>query len=435
MKTSFFTERRKELMHRLGKGAIAIIPTAPAARRNADSEYPFRFDSDFHYLTGFEEPEAVAVLLPGDKKPFRLFCRESDPARELWDGRRVGLFGARKDYGADRALPIQELTEALPRMLEGCERIFYAIGSHAQLDELVPKWIAGLRRQIRTGVQVPEQIHALEPLLHELRLIKQPEEIALMREAARISVAGHRRMMRSCRPGLFEYQLEAEFVHECQWQGAHHQAYAPIVAGGANACTLHYVANDQPLGDGDLVLIDAGAEYQGYAADISTTFPVNGRFSKAQRALYELVLAAQQAALVEVAPGNHWNMPHEAAVEVLTKGLVELGLLKGPVSRQLKREGYKKYYMHRTGHWLGRDVHDVGRYKMGDQWRLLEPGMVLTVEPGLYIPAKDKKVDKVWRGIGIRIEDDVLVTKEGHEVLTAGLPRTPDEIETWMSAP
>lgn len=434
MKAAFFAKRRKALMSHLGKDAIAIIPTAPAVRRNADTEYPYRFDSDFHYLTGFDEPEAVAVLLPGDKQPYRLFCRESDPSRELWDGKRAGLGGARKDFGADLALPIGQLAEAIPKMLEGRQRLFYGIGSHAQLDELVPRWIAHLRRQNRTGVQVPEEIHALEPVLHEMRLIKQPQEIALMREAARISVAGHKRMMQSCRSGLFEYQLEAEFVHECQWQGARQQAYPPIVAGGANACTLHYVTNDQRLEDGDLVLVDAGAEYQGYAADISTTFPVNGRFGKAQRALYELVLSARQAAIAEVKPGNHWNMPHEAAIRVLTRGLVDLGLLKGPVSRQLKREGYKKYYMHRTGHWLGRDVHDVGRYKIGEDWRLFEPGMVLTVEPGLYIPANDKKLDKVWRGIGIRIEDDVLVTEEGHEVLTAGLPRTPDEIEAWMGS-
>lgn len=432
MKADFFAKRRKALMKRLGAGAIALVPAAPAVRRNADTQYPYRPDSDFHYLTGFDEPEALAVLLPDDKQPFRLFCRPADPARELWDGPRAGLEGARKRYGADLALPIEALNEALPGMLEGRVRILYAIGSHAKLDELVPRWIAGLRRQGRSGVEVPEQILALEPLLHEMRLIKQPQELELMREAARISVAGHRRMMRRCRPGLFEYQLEAEFVHECQWQGARHQAYPPIVAGGANACTLHYVANDQPLRDGDLVLIDAGAEYQGYAADISRTFPVNGRFSKAQRALYALVLAAQEAALAEVAPGRHWNAPHEAAVEVLTRGLVELGLLKGPASRQLKREGYRKYYMHRTGHWLGRDVHDVGRYKTGDDWRLFEPGMVLTVEPGLYIPARDRKVDKVWCGIGIRIEDDVLVTERGHELLTPGLPRTPDEIEAWM---
>ncbi len=426
--------RRRRLLQQMGKKAIALIPTAPVHTRNNDVEHPFRPDSDFFYLTGFAEPEAIAVLLTGKKPNFILFCRERDPEQERWNGYRAGLDGARKATGADLTYPIECFDEQLPALLEGRKRIFSAIGAREELDLKLLRQLRQLQGKGRSGVQAPESMHNLDALLHEMRLIKSPAEIERMQQAASISARAHCRLMHQVRPGQMEYQLEAEFVHQCQQQGATRQAYPAIVAGGANACILHYVDNDRPLADGDLVLVDAGGEYAGYAADITRTFPVNGRFSPAQRSLYELVLKAQLAAIQQVRPGNSWNAPHEAAVEVLTRGLVKLGLLKGSASRQIKREGYKRFYMHRTGHWLGMDVHDVGAYKRGDSWRTLESGMVLTVEPALYIDADDKKVDKRWRGIGIRIEDDVLVTADGHRVLTDEVPKQVDEIEALMAS-
>ncbi|MEO5343989.1 MAG: aminopeptidase P N-terminal domain-containing protein [Gammaproteobacteria bacterium SHHR-1] len=428
-----YASRRRRLLQQLGKQALAIIPTAPTRLRNNDVEHPFRPDSDFFYLTGFTEPEAIALLLTGKRPNFILFCRERDPKLERWNGLRAGLEGARKLSGADQVFAIEEFEQRLPQLLEGRRRLYYAIGSHALLDRLLPQGIRRLQGKGRGGAQVPESLHNLDLPLHEMRLIKSPAEIELMRQAASISAQAHAQLMRWLRPGMMEYQLAARFEHECQQQGARRQAYPAIVAGGANACILHYTDNDCPLRAGDLVLVDAGGEYQGYAADITRTFPVNGRFSPEQRALYELVLQAQQAAIEQVRPGNPCNAPHEAAVQVLCRGLVKLGLLKGPASRQLKRGGHKRFFMHRTGHWLGLDVHDLGSYQQGDDWRCLEAGMVLTVEPALYIDADDKKVDKRWRGIGIRIEDDVLVTAEGHQILSQEAPKQVDEIESWMA--
>ncbi len=433
MKATEFRRRRRELMRRMGKNSIAIIPSARPQTRNRDNHFPFRQDSDFHYLTGFPEPEAAAVLAPNSDTPFTLFCQPSNSDKTRWEGALQGLEGAQKYFGADLALPIEELDSHLPKLIGEATTLYYRFGSHPHLDRNLPRWVGEMRLRHRGGDQAPRSIHALDHLLHEMRLIKSPAEIAIMRQSTQIAAAAHRQLMSHCRPGMWEYQLEAEFAHACTYQGARELAYPSIVGGGANACVLHYLNNSDQLKDGDLVLIDAGCELNCYAADITRTFPVNGRFSPPQRALYELVLAAQEAAIEQVRPGASWNAPHEAAVKTLAKGLVKLGLLKGTVSQQLKQSGFERYYMHRTGHWLGLDVHDVGYYKKRGDWRPLEPGMVLTIEPGLYINPDDRRVDKKWRGIGIRIEDDVLVTQDGHEVLTQNAPKQPDDIEALMN--
>ncbi len=430
-----FKKRRRQLMRMMGQGSIAILPAAPVAQRNRSVEYPYRPDSDFYYLTGFPEPEAVAVLIPGRTHgEYILFCRERDPEQERWDGARAGQEGAVAEYGADDSFPIGDLDEILPRMLEQCERVFQAIGCNPALDKRMSEWINAIRNQTRAGIQGPLEFIALDHYLHDMRLYKSPAEIKAMRAAARISAQAHKRVMKQCRPGLMEYQLEAEFVHECSLQGARNQAYSPIVGGGKNGCVLHYIDNKDELQDGDLLLIDAGCEYDYYASDITRTYPVNGRFTEAQRTLYELVLKAQEAAIAEVRPGNHWNDPHAAAVKVITKGLVDLGILKGRVSALIKSESYQRFYIHRTGHWLGMDVHDVGDYKIDGEWRLLEPGMALTIEPGLYIPAGSKGVAKKWWNIGIRIEDDVVVTKDGCDILTKDAPKSVREIEHLLSS-
>lgn len=431
---SDFKQRRKKLMRQMKRNSVAILASAPASIRNRDVEYPFRQHSDFHYLTGFHEPEAVAVLAPGRKQgEFVLFCREFDPEKAIWTGRHAGLEGARKDHGADEAFPIEELDEQLPLLLENRDRVYFPIGHDADLDHVVMAAVNELRGRTRNGVQAPYEFIALEYLLHEQRLVKSPEEIRIMKKAVEVSVRGHLRAMRACRPGRHEYEIEAELTHELALHGMRSQAYPSIVAGGANACVLHYTENKAILRDGDLLLIDAGAECENYASDITRTFPVNGQFSKPQRLIYELVLEAQLAAIDAVRPGRRWIEPHEAAVKVLTRGLVRLGLLEGKVSKLIKDEAYKKFYMHRTGHWLGMDVHDVGAYMIDGKWRELLPGMVLTVEPGLYIASDSLDVDPCWRGIGVRIEDDVLVTKDGPEVLTAALPKSVPEIEALMA--
>ncbi len=434
MNKTEFARRRKRLMQAMGRDSIAILPSSPVRQRNRDVEYPYRPDSDFFYITGFTEQEAVAVLVPGRPHgEFILFCRERDPEMETWHGRRAGLDGAIEQYGADDAFPITDIDDILPGLLENRERVYYAMGCNPEFDRQVMEWINLLRKKSRAGVHTPGEFIALDHQLHDMRLYKSAAEIKMMRQAARISAKAHVRAMQVCQPGMMEYQVEAELRHEFMRGGARFQAYPAIVGGGANGCILHYTENDAPLHDGDLLLIDAGCELQCYASDITRTFPVNGRFSKEQRALYEVVLEANYAAIEQVRPGNHWNHPHEAALKVLTRGLVRLGLLKGSVSSLIKNEEYRKFFMHRTGHWLGMDVHDVGDYKIGDEWRVLEPGMVLTIEPGLYVAEGTKGVAKKWWNIGIRIEDDVLVTRDGCEVLTNGVPKEPDEIEAIMA--
>jgi Xaa-Pro aminopeptidase len=433
MERKEFARRRRQLMKMMGQDSIAIVPTSPERLRNRDVEYPFRPDSDFYYMTGFPEPEAVAVLVPGRPHgEYLLFCRERDPQMETWTGRRAGTQGAVDEYGADDAFPVGDIDDILPGLLESREKVFYTMGSNPEFDARLMGWVNRLRRESRSGRRAPDEFVSLEHLVHDMRLYKSRAEIALMRTAARVAAAAHCRAMQHCRPGMMEYEIEAQLLWELRSAGMV-PAYSPIVGAGENGCVLHYTQNNARLGDGDLLLIDAGAENDCYASDITRTFPVNGRFSAAQRALYEVVLAAQLAAIRQVKPGNHWNAPHDAAVRALTRGLVALDVLKGRTPALVGQEAYKRFYMHRTGHWLGMDVHDVGDYKVGGEWRVLEPGMVLTVEPGLYIPGGSKGVSRRWWGLGIRIEDDVLVTKSGNEVLSAGVPKTVVEIEALMA--
>lgn len=428
-----FSRRRKNLMAQMEPNSIAIVPSAAEKVRNRDVDYPFRQDSDFYYLTGFGEPDAVLVLLPGRRHgQYILFCRDRDPEMELWDGYRAGPEGACAEYGADDAFPIGDIDDILPGLLEGRERVYYAMGRHDDFDRRVMQWVNVIRSKVRAGAHPPGEFLDLDHLLHDMRLFKSAAEIRLMRKAGKISANAHIRAMRACKPGIAEYQLEAEIQHEFARNGARFPAYSSIVGAGKNACVLHYIENADIARDGDLILIDAGCELEHYAADITRTFPANGRFSKEQRALYDIVLRAQQAAIAVVKPGNHWNQPHDETVRVITEGLVQLGLLKGKVDKLIAKEAYRDFYMHRAGHWLGMDVHDVGDYKIGDEWRVLEPGMVLTVEPGIYVSPNNTKVAKKWRGIGIRIEDDVVVTKDGCDVLTADVPKAVEDIEALM---
>lgn len=428
---SEFSRRRRQLMQTMGEGAVAVLPAAPERRRSRDIFHPYRQDSDFWYLTGFPEPDAVMVLVPGrSQAEYILFCRERDAEREAWDGPRSGPDGACEHYGADDAFPITDIDEILPGLLEGSERIFHAMGRQPDFDRHVLEWVSHLREQGEGGNEAHE-IVALDHVLQDMRSYKSRVEVDCLRRAAEITVGAHRRAMRACRPGMVEYEIEAEILHEFRRHGLS-AAYPSIVGGGGNACILHYIDNAQTLNDGDLLLIDAGCEYGLYASDVSRTFPVNGRFSRDQAALYELVLAAQEAALDTLKPGAGWNDAHAAVVATLTEGLVDLGILHGSVSELTESGAYRRFFMHRTGHWLGLDVHDVGEYRVDGHWRELEPGMVLTVEPGLYIPAGSEDVDPRWWDLGIRIEDDVLITRSGHEILSSGLPRTVAEVEAEM---
>lgn len=434
MRKDEFARRRRLLMKMIGKGGIVILPAVPEKVRNSDVLYHYRPDSDFFYLSGFAEPESVAVLIPGRPHgEYVLFVRDRDVTRETWDGRRAGPEGAVRDFGADDAFPISDIDDILPGLMENCERVHYTMGLHQEFDQRVIGWVNSLKGQSGAGVTPPQEFVALDHLLHDMRLFKSSGELDAMRRSAAIAVAAHERAMRFTQPGRMEYEVMAELLHEFRRSNAD-ISYHPIVGGGENSCILHYHENSEELKKGDLLLIDAGCEYELYASDITRTFPVSGRFTPAQRAIYEVVLEAQHAAIEKTRPGNHWNDPHHAAVKVITQGLVKLGLLKGKVPNLIRDGEYRRFFMHKTGHWLGMDVHDVGDYKVGDQWRVLEAGMVLTVEPGIYIPAGTKGVAKKWWNIGIRIEDDVAVTREGSEVLTAGLVKDADAIEKWMQA-
>jgi len=429
-----FADRRRKLMELMAPDSIAIVPAAPECVRNRDVHHPFRQDSDFQYLSGFGEPEAVLVLIPGrEHGESVLFCKERNPEKELWDGFLAGPEGAIGTFGLDDAFPIADIDDILPGMIEGRSRVYYPLGKDHNFDARVMDWIKVIRSKVRAGAHPPGEFVALEHLLHDLRLYKSANEIKVMAKAGEISAEAHRRAMKRARRGGHEYNLEAELIHTFMEHGARSTAYPSIVGSGANGCILHYIENSAPLKEGDLVLIDAGCELECYASDITRTFPVSGRFSAEQKALYEVVLSAQYAAIDAVRPGNHWNHPHEAALRVLTGGLIDLGLLSGSVEDAIANEAYKPFFMHRTGHWLGLDVHDVGDYKVGGAWRELEPGMALTVEPGLYIAPDNTTVDAKWRGIGIRIEDDVVVTREGCRVLTNAVPKTIPEIEALMA--
>lgn len=427
-----FSRRRQQLMERMGPNSIAILPNASVAIRNRDVHYPYRSDSHFFYLSGFDEPESVIVLIPGRAHgEYLLFCRERNPEREMWDGRRSGQTGAVNDYNADDAYPITDLEDILPGLLEEKDKVFYTIGNIPTFDQKIMGFFKQLKQQ-RHGKHAPMEIVELDHYLNELRLYKSAQEIKALRQAITISAKAHIRAMQFSQPGVWEYQVEGEITHEFYQHGCRSAAYPAIVGGGANGCILHYVENQCQLKDDTLLLIDAGAEYDYYAGDITRTFPVNGRYNTAQKIIYQIVLDAQKAAIAEVKPGNHWNQPHEAAVAVLTAGLLRIGLLQGELSTLIETQAYKPFYMHRTGHWLGMDVHDVGDYKIDGQWRLLEAGMVLTVEPGLYIQANET-IDKKWHDIAVRIEDDILVTATGHEVLSALAPKEIDEIEQLMA--
>ena len=429
-----FSRRRRQLMRMAGREAIVIVPAAAEHLRNNDAHYPYRQDSDFHYLTGFGEPDAVLALVPGRSQGEAiLFCRERDRAREQWDGHRAGQEGAVADYGMDDAFPIEDIDDILPGLIEGRSRVYYHFGRDSDFDLVLMGWVNSVRSRVRQGARPPHEFVALSHLLHDLRLYKSRAELRLMRKSAQIAAEAHRRAMRATRAGLNEHEIEAELLHAFRKHGAV-PSYEPIVGGGANGCVLHYRANNAELRDGDLLLVDAGAEYQCYASDITRTWPVNGRWSPEQRALYELVLAAQLDAIAEVRAGRAFDAYHEAAVRTLTRGLCKLGLLAGSVEKNLREHGYRKFYMHKTGHWLGLDVHDAGDYRIDGEFRMLEPGMVVTVEPGLYIAPDLKGVPAKFRGIGIRIEDDVVVTDGEPEVISAGAPKDADEIEALMAA-
>lgn len=426
--------RRSALAENMGENAIAILPSSKLLTRNNDAEYPFRQDSDFYYLTGFNEPEAVLALIPGrEHGEAVLFCRERDPAKEMWDGKILGPDGAIQKLGVDDAFPVTDIDEILPGLIEGRDKVFYALGRDPQFDARIMEWVNVIRSKVRSGAHPPGEFVALEYPLHELRLFKSKAEQKLMQRAGEISAQAHINAMKASKPGLYEYSLEAELLYHFVREGARFPAYSTIVGAGDNACILHYIENNEKLKDGDLVLIDAGCELDCYASDITRTFPVNGKFTEAQAEIYQIVLDAQIAAIEATKPGNHWNHPHEAAVDVIVDGLIELGVLKGTREEVLETESYKQFYMHRTGHWLGLDVHDVGEYKTGGEWRVLEPGMALTVEPGIYIARGSKGVAKKYQGIGVRIEDDVVVTKSGNKVMTESVPKSISEIETLMA--
>ncbi|MEP6485035.1 MAG: Xaa-Pro aminopeptidase [Rudaea sp.] len=428
-----FARRRTQLMRIIGDDAICIVPAAQETVRNNDSHYPYRQDSDFHYLTGFPEPDAVLALIPGrEHGQTILFCRERDAEREAWDGPRAGPEGAVSRFGADDAFPIDDIDDILPGLIEGRSRVYYHFGRDVEFDLKLMAWVNSVRAQVKRGAVAPHEFVALGHILHDLRLYKTRSELRLMRKAAKIAAGAHTRAMQIVRPGMNEHEIEAELLHEFRRNGAV-ASYEPIVGGGKNGCVLHYHANNAVLNDGDLLLIDAGAEFDCYASDITRTFPVNGKFSPEQRALYDIVLKAQNAAIDEVRPGRPFGAYHDAAVKAIVVGLIKIGLLKGSVDKNIRDQTYRSFYMHKTGHWLGLDVHDVGDYRVDGEFRELEPNMVVTVEPGIYIAPDAKHVPAKWRGIGIRIEDDVVVTRGDPEVITASAPRDADAIEALMA--
>ncbi|AWF82963.1 Xaa-Pro aminopeptidase [Microbulbifer sp. A4B17] len=428
---SEYARRRNRLMAELPAGSLAIVSSAGEQLRSRDTFFSFRQDSDFLYLCGFDEPEALLVLVPGRTQgETLLFCRERDAEKEKWDGPRLGPERAVQQCGLSDAFPIGDLDDILPGLLEGRERVYFPMGRYAHLDRRIRNYLERITAAPNTG-GAPEMVD-IDYQLRELRLIKSAQEIRLMEQAAKISAEAHCRAMTRCQPGLYEYQLEAALLHTFVDSGARESAYPTIVGGGSNALVMHYCSNSAQLHDGDLVLVDAGCEYRGYAADITRTYPVNGSFSGPQRAVYEIVLAAQQAAIEQVSVGNHWDHPHLASVETITQGLVDLGLLRGDTQGLIESGAYRRFYMHRVGHWLGMDVHDVGDYRVHGSWRQLEAGMVMTIEPGIYIPENDENIPAQFRGIGIRIEDDVALTSKGPQVLSAAAPKAIEDIEYTM---
>ena len=434
IKLKEYARRRRQLMRRAGEGSLIILQAAPARIRNNDAHYAYRQDSDFLYLTGFRDHDALLVMVPDDGEGKSiLFCRERDPTREMWDGRMVGLDGAVDEFGMDEAHDISEMEKRLKDMLPDRERIYHDLGRDPLFDQQLIGWVNELRGVARKTFHAPEEIHALHDMLHDMRVYKSREELAVMRKSAKVAIEAHETAMRTCVPGMNEADIHAGLLHtfirnRCE------ASYLPIVAGGANACVLHYITNDEELRDGELLLIDAGAELDGYASDITRTFPINGSFTPQQRDLYNVVLEAQRQAIDSVRAGKQWQDVHDTAVRMATSGMVDLGILEGEVDELIESEAFKRFYVHNTGHWLGLDVHDVGEYTIDGHSRELEPGMVLTVEPGIYIPPDTGDVDECWRGMGIRIEDNVAVTRDEPRVLTDGLAKTADEIEALMAA-
>ncbi len=434
MNNSEFKKRRQQLMEIMGEGSMAIIPAAPEHIRNCDLHYPYRQDSHFYYLTGFPEAQALAVLVPQRKQgQYILFCREIQREKETWQGNRAGLEGACEIYGADDAFPITDIEDIVPGLMESCHRVYYPMGYYQEFDDQVVEWMNQLRGRVRDGVVAPSEMVALDYVLQEMRLYKTEAEIEAIRASTFVSMRAHKRAMLFCRPGLYEYELEAEIVHELMRSGCRETAFPTIVAGGKNGGMCHYTANSDILNDDELVVVDAGAELDHYASDIARTYPINGHFTKPQKILYELLLKAQRAAINKIYPGNQWNEPYQASVEVITQGFIEIGLLVGKFDVLMEEEAYKRFYtQHHIGHWLGMDAHDQGNYKVDEVWRELEPNMVMTVEPSLSIPVQEDIAEEWWN-INISIEDEVLITENGHEVLTADLPKTVAEIEALMA--
>lgn len=434
IKMTEYAKRRKQLMQDIGPLGIVIIPSSNEILRNGDAVYAFRQDSDFYYLTGFNEPEAILVLMPKRREgEYILFNRVRNREHEIWDGPRAGQEGACEKFLADEAFPIETFEEQLSSLLVGRESVHYPIGKNKKLDDIIIRSMNSVRAKVRSGLSAPVALIDISPSLHEMRLFKSADEIAVMQKAVDITGRAHVRAMEVCKPGMYEYQLEAELMHEFNCHGARFAAYNSIVGSGKNSCILHYVTNNEKINDGDLVLIDAGAEYENYASDITRTFPANGRFSKEQRAIYELVLSAQLAVIKAIKPGALFSVMQEIVVKVITQGLIDLGLLKGKLSTLIEKQAYTPFYMHRAGHWLGLDVHDAGLYRVDGKWRKFEPGMVVTVEPGIYISADTPGVHKKWHNIGVRIEDDVLVTQKGNDVLSKHIPKQVADIEGLMA--
>jgi len=430
-----FSERRSELSKKVLDDSAIIVASSPVKSRISDTDYLYRQDSNFYYLSGYEEPESILLIRPYAKKDqFIIFCRDRDPLKEQWDGFRSGQKGAVEDFGANKSLSISSVDSLMPELLEGAKNIYYSMSSPCGLDQRISTWVDQIRLNTRAGAEPPQNLLSLDSIIHEMRLLKSDEEIEVMKQAAEITTEAHIRAMKAVQPGMFEYQLEAEYLYAFNKNGARAPAYNSIVGGGNNACILHYVENNSELKDGDVVLVDAGCEYKYYASDVTRTFPVNGSFTEEQKQIYSVVLEAHRQSMGQLKPGNKWNLAHEKSVEVIVEGLIDLGIIKSSKQEAIDTGEYSKYYMHRIGHWLGMDVHDVGSYKRDGDWRDLEPGMVMTIEPGIYILDSLEGVEDKWKGIGVRIEDDVLITKKGFEVLTPDIPRSIEEVESTVQS-
>lgn len=430
-----FSERRSELSKKVLDDSAIIVASSPVKSRISDTDYLYRQDSNFYYLSGYEEPESILLIRPYAKKDnFIIFCRDRDPLKEQWDGFRSGQKGAVKDFGANKSLSISSVDSLMPELLEGAKNIYYSMSSPCGLEKRINAWVDQIRLNTRAGAEPPQNLLSLDSIIHEMRLLKSDEEIEVMKLAAEITTEAHIRAMKAVKPGMFEYQLEAEYLYAFNKNGARAPAYNSIVGGGNNACILHYVENNSELKDGDVVLVDAGCEYKYYASDVTRTFPVNGSFTEEQKQIYSVVLEAHKQSMDQLQPGNKWNLAHEKSVEVIVEGLIDLGIIKSSKQKAIDTGEYSKFYMHRIGHWLGMDVHDVGSYKQDGDWRDLKPGMVMTIEPGIYILDSLEGVEDKWKGIGVRIEDDVLVTKEGFEVLTPDIPRSIEEVESTVQS-